>query len=315
MSNNSRNRSKKKKQQKKKGRQRGGGGTQQQASATPKSAGNSALAESGSPQTWGQWFGSWFDSEGEVDATHEIEGDDLTMVEGLGLSSTTDHGAGMSDEDPFALPTPEVITINLAKKDFESKFGDSNAKGSISIDRLLNGYKGKAEFEVSTAQEASVGLGKVSYLGGMLTGEFSQHMMVGEKTSGKGEATLTSEGIAAKAELSAFEGYAYTTKAEFKVNVGGVTIATFSGGAGTTVGRGGVLKGEMAFDGGKVTWGGQSTVSVGMGVAMDYKIEVAGKEIASGLWSWAAGWASWLWGVAGTLSEALVDEDGEPIML
>ncbi len=316
MSNRSRNRKKNKKKQK-----GGSGGHKRNQRPQPAmaGAGNAAVAEkteeSGAQaQTWGQWFGSFFDSTGEVDAKHEIEGDDHQMLDGLGSTQTTDYGEGVK-EDEIELPTPDVITVNLAKKDFEKKFGAIGSKGSISLDAVLSGYKGKAEFEVSNSRDDSRQLGTVAFFGGMLTGEFTQETSLGDKISGKGEGAWTADEVSAKAELSAFSGYSDSTKAEFKINVGGKTIATFAGSAGTTIGAGGKLKGEMSFKEGKVSWGAQSTLSSGFGVALDYKIEVEGGAIADGLWSWASSWGAWLWGAAGSLGEALLDEDGEPIML
>lgn len=316
-----------KKKQKKK--QQRSGGTQQRApkgggaggpapTTTIESAGNTAVAEKAEEQepaqTWGAWLGSWFASTGEAGATHEIEGDDQQVVDGLGWSQTTDHGDGVP-EDEIELPTPDVITVNLAKKDFEATFGSVQSKGAVSIDRVLSGYKGKAEFEVSNSYEETRELGSVAFLGGMLTGTFTQESSFGEKISAKGEGAWTSDEIAAKAELNAFSGYSDATKAEFKVAVGGVTIATFTGSAGTTIGAGGKLKGQLSFKGGTLAWGGQSTLSSGVGMTLEYKLEVDGAAIAGGLWTWASSWASWLWEAAGSLSEALLDEDGEPFIL
>lgn len=318
MSGRSRNR-------KRRGKRKGGGGGGR--TAAPRgggdqgvaAAGNTAVAErsaeqGGEGQSWGEWLGSFFTSTGETGASYEGEGDEQQMLEGFGTSQTDDYGEGVS-EDELELPTPDLIEVNLAKRDFEAQFGSVASKGSISIDAVLSGYKGKAEFEVSSAQEQSRELGKVAFLGGMLTGEFSQEVSLGDRFSGKGEAAWTADEVSATAELSAFSGYSDSTKATFKVNVGGVTIATFTGSAGTTMGQGGKLKGEMTFKGGAISWGGQSVVSSGIGVALEYKLEVDGKAIAGGMWSWASGWASWLWENAGSLSEALLDEDGEPIML
>lgn len=286
---------------------------------TAASAGNTAVAEKGTEagseaQSWGEWLGSWFASTGEAGATYEVEGDDDAVLPGLGTAQTVEYGEGAKEEE-LELPTPDLITVNLAKRDFEAKFGDADSKGSVSIDRVLSGYKGKAEFEISSSVDAARELGTVSFGGGMLTGEFSQQLSLGDRFAGKGEGSITGDEISARGELSAFSGYSESTKATFKVNVGGVTIATFSGSAGTTIGSGGKLKGQMSFKGGAISWGGQSVVSSGVGVALEYKVEVDGRAIAGGMWSWASGWASWLWENAGSLGDALLDEDGEPLIL
>lgn len=319
MSNKSKARNRRKKQQQRKRGGGGGGKRQQSPTPTPAAAGNTVVAEKAEEsepesQSWGQWFGSWFADTGTTEATHEIEGDDLHMVDGLGSTETMDFGEGVKEDEP-ELPTPDVITVNLAKKDFERQFGAYDSKGSVSLDAVLSGYKGKAEFEVSNAREESREIGKVAFAGGRLAGEFTQETSMGEKYSAKGEGAWTAEEVSAKAELSAFMGYSDSTKAEFKIQVGGQTIATFSGSAGTSIGYGGKLKGEMTFKGGKVSWGAQSTASAGVGLALDYKIEVDGAAIADGMLSWAMSWGAWLWDAAGSLSEALTDEDGEPIML